>query len=75
MNRHDDIMTSKMMYDLLSGKIPTFDDLEYIKGLLINAAYIKADKNNIVKINSLYAGIIGKCYLYMIFYDHLYGDP
>ena len=75
MNRIDDIVTSKMMDDLLSGKIPSFNDLEYIEGLLLYAQHIKPDKSNIIKINGLYAEIIGKCFLYMIFYNNFYGDP
>lgn len=75
MNRHDDIKTSKMMENLLNGIIPAESELQYITNLFIEAQRIIPDKKDLIKINTLYAEIIGKCYLYSMFYEILYGDP
>lgn len=75
MDRHDDIKTSKMMERLLDGIIPPENELEYITDLLIEASTIIPDKKDLIKITTLYAEIIGKCYLYAMFYEKLYGDP
>ena len=75
MDRLDDFMLSKMMERLLDGIIPPEKELEYITGLLLEASRIIPDKKDLIKINTLYAEIIGKCYLYSMFYEKLYGDP
>lgn len=75
MDRIDDIRTSKMMENLLDGIIPPESELEYTTNLLIEASRIIPDKKDLIKINTMYAEIIGKCYLYTIFYEKLYGDP
>lgn len=75
MDRQDDFMLSKMMENLLKGQPPTERDKKYIEGLLCEASMITPDIDNLIKINTIYADVIGKCYLYAMFDYKLYGDP
>lgn len=74
MDRHDDYMMSKLIENLLKWQKPTETDKKYIEGLLLEASSITPDINDIIRINTIYADIIGKCYLYAMFDYKLNGD-
>ena len=75
MDRQDDFMLSKMIENLLKGTPPTETDKKYIEGLFREASMITPDIDNLIKINAIYANVIGKCYLYAMFDNKLYLDP
>lgn len=72
MNRDDDIRMFKLLDSLLNtaGYIPSYDDIEYAKGLMIEAEDVKVQNNA-----PMYGDIVGKAYLFLILYDKMYGEP
>ena len=77
MNRQDDIRIYNLLDSLLNtiGYIPTYDDIEYAKGLMLEAGRMKPEDANLKKNASMYGDIIGKAYLFLILYDKMYGEP
>lgn len=45
MNRHDDMRMHELLYSLLNKKyyIPSYDDIEYAKGLMLEAGRLKPE--------------------------------
>lgn len=77
MNRIDDMRMYELL-DILLNKpcyIPTFKDIEYAKGLLLEAGRMKPEDVNLKKNASMYGDIVGKAYLFLILYDKMYGEP
>lgn len=77
MNRHDDMKMYILLNSLLNKKcfIPTYDDIEYAKGLMLEAGRMKPEDVNLKKNASMYGDIVGKAYLFLILYDKMYGEP
>ena len=77
MNRHDDMKMHELLYSLLNKKnyIPTYNDLDYAKGLMLEAGRLMPDDVKVKNNASTYGDIVGKAYLFLILYDKMYGDP
>lgn len=77
MNRQDDIRLYNLIYSLLNtvGYIPTYADIEYAEGLILEAVRIKPEDGNLKKNVSMYSDILGKAYLFLILNDKMYGEP
>lgn len=77
MNRIDDMRMYELLYCLLNKEhyIPTYDDIEYAKGLMLEAGRMKPEDVNLKKNASMYGDIVGKAYLFLILYDKMYGEP
>jgi hypothetical protein len=77
MNRHDDMRMHELLYSLLNRQyyIPTYDDIEYAKGLMLEAGRLKPEDVKVQNNASMYGDIVGKAYLFLILYDKMYGEP
>lgn len=76
MNRLDDMRMHELLYRLLNTQyIPTYSDLEYAKGLMLEAGRFMPDDVKLQINFSAYGDVIGKAYLFLILYDKMYGDP
>ena len=77
MNRIDDMRMYELLNCLLTKEhyIPTYDDIEYAKGLILEAGRMKPEDADLKKNASKYGDIVGKAYLFLILYDKMYGDP
>lgn len=77
MNRKDDIRMFNLLDSLLNtaGYIPTYDDLEYAKGLMLEAGRLKPEDAKVQNNANMYADIVGKAYLFLILYEKMYGEP
>lgn len=77
MNRIDDMKMHELLYSLLNKPcyIPTFNDIEYAKGLMLEAGRMKPEDVGLKNNASKYGDIVGKAYLFLILYDKMYGDP
>lgn len=77
MNRDDDIRMFNLIDRLLNtaGYIPTYDDIEYAKGLMLEAGRLKPEDVKVQNNASMYGDIVGKAYLFLILYDKMYGEP
>ena len=58
-----------------AGYIPTYDDLEYAKGLMLEAGRLKPEDAKVQNNANMYADIVGKAYLFLILYEKMYGEP
>lgn len=65
------------MYSLLNKEyyIPTYYDIEYAKGLMLEAGRLKPEDAKVQNNASMYGDIVGKAYLFLILYDKMYGEP
>lgn len=77
MNREDDIRMFNLLDSLLNtaGYIPSYDDIEYAKGLMLEAGRLKPEDVKVQNNASMYGDIVGKAYLFLILYDKMYGEP
>lgn len=77
MNRIDDMRMYELLDCLLNKAcfIPTYYDIEYAKGLLLEAGRMKPEDAYLKKNASMYGDIVGKAYLFLILYDKMYGEP
>lgn len=77
MNRNDDIRMYKLLDRLLNEGfyIPKYDDIEYAKGLMLEAGRLKPEDAKVQNNASMYGDIVGKAYLFLILYDKMYGEP
>lgn len=73
MNRQDDMRIYELLYNLLNkGYLPTYYDIRYAAGLMLEASKLKASDENVKNNASLYGEIIGKAYLFLMLYDQMY---
>lgn len=77
MNRQDDIRIYNLLDSLLNtiGYIPTYDDIEYAKNLMLEAGRLMPYDVKVKNNASMYGDIVGKAYLFLILYDKMYGEP
>lgn len=77
MNREDDIRMFNLLDRLLNtaGYIPTYDDIEYAKGLMLEAGRLMPYDSKVQHNAQMYGDIVGKAYIFLIFYDKIYGEP
>lgn len=77
MNRQDDMRMHELLYSLLNKEyyIPTYYDIEYAKGLMLEAGRLKPEDAKVQNNASMYGDIVGKAYLFLILYDKMYGEP
>lgn len=76
MNRLDDMRIYELLYRLLNKSyIPTYYDLEYAQGLMLEAGRLMPDDVKVQNNASEYGDIVGKAYLFLILYDKMYGEP
>ena len=77
MNREDDIRMFNLLDSLLNTAcyIPIYDDIEYAKGLMLEAGRLMPYDPKVQHNANMYGDIVGKAYLFLILYDKMYGDP
>lgn len=77
MNREDDIRMFNLLDSLLNtaGYIPSDDDIEYVKGLMLEAGRLMPYDSKVRHNAQMYGDIVGKAYIFLIFYDKIYGEP
>lgn len=77
MNRDDDIRMFNLLDSLLNteGYIPSYDDIEYAKGLMLEAGRLMPYDSKVQHNAQMYGDIVGKAYIFLIFYDKIYGEP
>lgn len=77
MNREDDIRMFNLLDSLLNtaGYIPTYDDMEYVKGLMLEAGRLMPYDPKVQHNATMYGDIVGKAYLFLILCDKMYGEP
>lgn len=77
MNREDDIRMFNLLDRLLNtaGYIPSYDDIEYAKGLMYEVEKLMPYDLKVKNNANMYGDIVGKAFLFLIFYNKMYGEP
>jgi hypothetical protein len=77
MNRLDDIRLHNLIDCLLNKAcfIPTYADIDYAEGLILEAVRVNPEDDNLKKNASIYSDVLGKAYLFLILNDKMYGEP
>lgn len=77
MNREDDIRMFNLLDRLLNtaGYIPSYDDIEYAKGLMYEVGKLMPYDLKVKNNANMYGDIVGKAFLFLIFYNKMYGEP
>lgn len=74
LNRHDDLKTFEIMCDIIAGKIPTEETLQYVYDVLSKIDDLPNDLWKDERTRNAYSSIAGHLYVFCMLYSRYFPD-